>query len=213
MFDPARVTADRIGALRQAWAIAPDERVVLLPARLTRWKGQIEFIRAAALVRASLPGRFAFIIAGDDQGRHEYTAEIDAAIRDQGLDGFVRRVGHCNDIPAACMLADVVAVPSIEPEAFGRTAVEAQAMGAPVVVSNIGALAETVLAPPDVPEFARTGWRVDPGNIEALTGGILAALQLSPPSAPPWPPASGRRSRMRFPPRALSPVPSISTKT
>ncbi|MGL5734601.1 MAG: glycosyltransferase, partial [Beijerinckiaceae bacterium] len=82
--------------------------------------------------------------------------------------------------PAACLLADVVAVPSIEPEAFGRTAVEAQAMGAPVVVSDLGALAETVRAPPDCPEPERTGWRVAPGNVEALTAGLMEALRLSP---------------------------------
>ncbi|MGL5733658.1 MAG: glycosyltransferase, partial [Beijerinckiaceae bacterium] len=122
VFDPARIAPPQLDRLRQLWGIAPGQRVVLLPARLTRWKGQIEFIRAAALVRASGFTDAVFILAGDDQGRGDYTAEIDALIRDSGLDGVVRRVGHCDDIPAACLLADVVAVPSIEPEAFGRTA-------------------------------------------------------------------------------------------
>ncbi|MGL4496288.1 MAG: glycosyltransferase family 4 protein [Beijerinckiaceae bacterium] len=180
VFDPARIAPPQLDRLRQLWGIAPGQRVVLLPARLTRWKGQIEFIRAAALVRASGFADAVFILAGDDQGRGDYTAEIDALIRDSGLDGVVRRVGHCDDIPAACLLADVVAVPSIEPEAFGRTAVEAQAMGAPVVVSDLGALAETVRAPPDCPEPERTGWRVAPGNVEALTAGLMEALRLSP---------------------------------
>ena len=80
----------------------------------------------------------------------------------------MRRVGHCTDMPAAFLAASVVTVPSTEPEAFGRSAVEAQAMGAPVVVSDLGAVPETVLAPPEVAPQERTGWRVPPGDAGAL---------------------------------------------
>jgi glycosyltransferase involved in cell wall biosynthesis len=90
----------------------------------------------------------------------------------------VRRVGHCTDMPAAFLAASVVTVPSTEPEAFGRSAVEAQAMGTPVVVSDLGAVPETVLSPPDVAPSARTGWRVPPGDPRALADAIAAALAL-----------------------------------
>lgn len=179
-FDPARVAPERIDALRQAWGIVPGQRVVLLPARLTRWKGQFEFIDAAAYVRGSGLTDVVFLMAGISQGREEYVTEIDKRVRERGLDGIVRRVGHCPDMPAACLLADAVAVSSIEPEAFGRTAVEAQAMGTPVVVFDLGAVRETVLAPPDVPASERTGWRVEVGNSQALAAGLMEALALTP---------------------------------
>ena len=79
------------------------------------------------------------------QGRDSYVRDLDALIEARGLRGIVRRVGHCTDMPAAFLTAAVVTVPSTEPEAFGRSAVEAQAMGTPVVVSDLGAVPETVL--------------------------------------------------------------------
>jgi glycosyltransferase involved in cell wall biosynthesis len=91
---------------------------------------------------------------------------------------MVRRTGHCDDMAAAYLAASVVAVPSIEPEAFGRVAVEAQAMGTPVVVSDLGALRETSLAPPEVPPGRRTGWHVPPGNAAALAEALCEALSL-----------------------------------
>jgi glycosyltransferase involved in cell wall biosynthesis len=81
-------------------------------------------------------------------------------------------------MPAAFLAASVVAVPSTEPEAFGRSAVEAQAMGTPVVVSDLGAVPETVLAPPGAPPQERTGWRVEPGDAAALAEAVGAALAL-----------------------------------
>ncbi|MCV4684363.1 glycosyltransferase, partial [Escherichia coli] len=75
-----------------------------------------------------------FVLAGDPQGRDGYVRELDRMIAERGLEGVVRRVGHCTDMPAAFLAASVVAVPSTAPEAFGRSAVEAQALGALVVV-------------------------------------------------------------------------------
>ncbi len=175
MFAPSAVDPARVTALRQAWGVAAHERIVLLAARLTGWKGQRVLIEAAAKLK--LEG-VRFVLAGDAQGRDGYVRELDRSIETHGLKGVVSRVGHCADMPAAFLAASVVAVPSTEPEAFGRSAVEAQAMGTPVVVSDLGAVPETVLAPPDAAPEARTGWRVPAGDVDALAAALKTALSL-----------------------------------
>ena len=177
-FTPVAVGAGRVEALRRAWGVAPHERVVLLAARLTAWKGHRVLIDAAARMRDQGLPDLAVVLAGDPQGRTAYERELDALVAARGLAGIVRRVGHCADMPAAFRAASVVAVPSVEPEAFGRAAVEAQALGTPVVVSDLGAVPETVLAPPDVPAAQRTGWRVPPGDAAALAAALGEALTL-----------------------------------
>jgi glycosyltransferase involved in cell wall biosynthesis len=177
-FAPSAVAPERIEALRKAWGVAPHERIVLLAARLTAWKGQRVLVEAAARLRGEGLRDVAFVLAGDPQGRDGYVRELDRLIEARGLTGIVRRVGHCADMAAAFLAAAVVAVPSVEPEAFGRSAVEAQAMGTPVVVSDLGAVPETVLAAPDVPPAERTGWRIPPGDADALAQALTVALSL-----------------------------------
>jgi glycosyltransferase involved in cell wall biosynthesis len=178
VFSPSAIAPERIEALRKAWSVSPHERVVLLAARLTGWKGQKVLIEAAAKLRDAGLTDVAYILAGDPQGRDSYVRELDGLIESRRLKGIVRRVGHCTDMPAAFLAASVVTVPSTEPEAFGRSAVEAQAMGTPVVVSDLGAVPETVLSPPAVQPHERTGWRVPPGDADALADAIGAALGL-----------------------------------
>ena len=177
-FTPSAVAPARVESLRRAWGVAPHERVVLLAARLTAWKGQRVLIEAAARLRDLGVTDIAVVLAGDPQGRSAYERELDALVEARNLTGIVRRVGHCADMPAAFRAASVVAVPSVEPEAFGRSAVEAQALGIPVVVSDLGAVPETVLAPPDVEPGQRTGWRVPPGDAAALAEAVKEALSL-----------------------------------
>jgi glycosyltransferase involved in cell wall biosynthesis len=179
-FAPSVVGSERIQALRQAWGVEPHRRIVLLPGRLTGWKGQRVLIEAAKILRDGGDEDTAFILAGDHQGRDGYVKELDQAIAKAGLEGRVKRVGHCIDMPAALLAAAVVAVPSTEPEAFGRVAVEAQAMGVPVVVSDLGAVPETVLAPPQTAPTERTGWRVPPGDAASLAASLAEALALRP---------------------------------
>ncbi|MDR6871350.1 glycosyltransferase involved in cell wall biosynthesis [Bosea sp. BE125] len=179
-FAPAAVGTERIQALRAAWKVEPHQRIVLLPGRLTGWKGHRVLIEAARILRDGGDAETAFIMAGDPQGRDGYVKELDQLIAKAGLEGRVKRVGHCTDMPAALLAAAVVTVPSTEPEAFGRVAVEAQAMGAPVVVADLGAVPETVLAPPQVTPAERTGWRVPPGDAAALAASLAEALALRP---------------------------------
>lgn len=178
LFAPDRVGPDRVERIRRGWLVSPDERIVLLAARLTAWKGQRVLIEAASRLRERGHRDVVFVLAGDPQGRDDYVAELDRLIAGLNLGGVVRRVGHVTDMPAALLASAIVAVPSTEPEAFGRVAVEAQAMGVPVVVSNLGAVPETVLAPPQVRPEARTGWRVEPGSPDALADALADALDL-----------------------------------
>jgi glycosyltransferase involved in cell wall biosynthesis len=191
-FAPAAVTPERVQALRKTWGVEPHQRIVLLPGRLTGWKGQRVLIEAARLLRDGGDGDTAFILAGDPQGRDGYVKELDQQIAAANLKDRVKRVGHCADMPAALLCAAVVTVPSTEPEAFGRVAVEAQAMGAPVIVSDLGAVPETVLAPPQTLPSERTGWRVPAGDAAALAAALGEALALRPSARD----ALARRARL-----------------
>ncbi len=170
VFDPAGVSGDRMMRLARTWRLPEDARVVLLPGRLTRWKGQAVLIEAIArLVRPDV----CCVLVGSDQGRWRYTAGLIRQAEALGIADRLRLAGECDDMPAALMLADVVVHASIEPEAFGRVVIEAQAMGRPVIASDLGGPVETV-------EHGVTGWRVPPGDATALAAAIEHVLALSP---------------------------------
>lgn len=116
---------------------------------------------------------FILVLAGDDQGRDAYRMELETAIAGAALGDQVRIVGHVSDMPAAYLAADLAAAPSLQPEAFGRTAVEPQAMGRPVLAADHGAARETVLP-------GETGWLVPPGDAEAWADALEAALAAGP---------------------------------
>ena len=177
-FSPTAVDPSRVRKLREDWGIGAHERIVLQAGRLTGWKGQRVLIEAARIMFEAGLEDVRFVLAGDDQGRAGYVRELDQLIAKNGLEGLVRRTGHCSDMPAAYLAAAVACVPSTEPEAFGRAAVEAQAMGTPVVVSDLGAVPETVLAPPQVEDARRTGWHVPPGDAQALASALAHALDM-----------------------------------
>ena len=166
----------RVQALRHAWQIAPDERIILLAARPSVWKGHKVLLDATRLLVDMGARDLRLVFVGDGKG--VAAREIDLAVKASGVGALVRKVPICADMPAALLAAAVVVVPSIEPEAFGRVAVEAQAVGTPVVVSDLGAVPETVLAPPDVEAARRTGWRVSPSDPGLLADAIGEALAL-----------------------------------
>ncbi len=175
-FDAAAVDADRIAALRADWEIGPEEPrlVLLLAGRLTRWKGQALLIEALGRRRAERgTDDILLVLAGDDQGRTGYRAELYALAAQLGVADAVRIVGHVADMPAAYLAADAAAAPSLEPEAFGRTAVEPQAMGRPVLAADHGAVRETVVD-------GETGWRVAPGDVDAWAAALQALVEAGP---------------------------------
>ncbi|NQV59629.1 MAG: glycosyltransferase family 4 protein [Alphaproteobacteria bacterium] len=169
LHDPAKVSAERIIQISQAWRLEDDRPVVMLPGRLTSWKGQGVLIEALAIL-----GRqdICCVLVGGDQGRTAYREELEREVRRHGLDKVVRLVGHCSDMAAAYMLADVVVSASTRPEGFGRVAIEAQAMGRPVIATDHGGARETVL-----PE--QSGWLVPPGDAAALAATLDWALNLN----------------------------------
>jgi len=177
-FSPGAIEPARVQAVRKAWGAAPDERIILLAARLTPWKGHKILIDAARLLLEEGLRGVKFVFAGDAQGRDRYVREIDQAIAKAQLEKIVVRTGHCADMPAAHLASAVVVVPSTEPEAFGRISVEAQAVGTPIIVSDLGAAPETVLAPPEVEPAMRTGWRIPPRDARALADAIKDSLDM-----------------------------------
>jgi glycosyltransferase involved in cell wall biosynthesis len=174
-FNPAALTPARKAALRDAWALDPDDRRVkiLLAGRLTRWKGQVLAVDAAARLKARGITNFVLIMAGDSQGRVSYLSELEGAILRHGLRDNIRIVGHCADMPAAYALADIAIAPSLDPEAFGRTAVEPQLMGTPVIAADHGATRETVVP-------GETGWLARPGDADAWTEALAQAIAAGP---------------------------------
>jgi glycosyltransferase involved in cell wall biosynthesis len=168
VFDPTRVGAQRIINLAREWRLPDGLPVVMLPGRLTRWKGGLDFIAAVSRL-----GRrdVCCVLAGSEQ-RPGFRREIEAAIRENGLGGLFRIVEECRDMPAAYMLADVVVSASREPEGFGRVIIEAQAMGRPAIATDHGGARETILP-------GGTGWLVPPRDPAALAAMIGEALSLS----------------------------------
>lgn len=175
-FNPLAISGDRIRALRTHWGLeeSGSALVLLLPGRLTDWKGHDVAIGAIAAVRAAVAGvspSFQLIFAGDEQGRGDYAGSLMRRVNELGLQQMIRWVGHCDDMPAAYALADVALAPSTRPEAFGRIAVEAGAMAKVVVASNHGGARETIVD-------GETGLLVEPGSADALAGAFLKASAL-----------------------------------
>jgi glycosyltransferase involved in cell wall biosynthesis len=173
VFSEDVVGPQRAISLAREWGLVEDSRpVVMLPGRLSRWKGHEDFIRAAAILKARRGGDFLFLIVGDDGGSGLGERLLSLA-GDLGALDVVRLVGACDDMAAAYKLASVVVSASTEPEAFGRVAVEAQAMGRPVIATDHGGARETV-------EHGRTGWLYPPGDADALAAAAALALDLDP---------------------------------
>lgn len=178
-FDPSKVDAERVQGIRERWGVADGLRIVLLAGRLTGWKGQRVLIDAfAELDRQARTGGAVVVLAGDHQGRDSYRDRLAEQIETAKLENRVLLVGHEKDMPGAFAAAHIAVVPSTEPEAFGRTAVEAQAMGCPVIASRHGAPPETVIAPPEADANTQTGWLAEPGNARDLAAKLREALEL-----------------------------------
>lgn len=169
-FHPTAVTPERLITLSRELRIPEGSNIIMLPGRLTRWKGHHVLIEA--IEKLDRPDIFCVMI-GSDQGRSEYRKELEETITKKDLGSKIRIVDHCNDMPAAYMLSTVVVSASTDPEGFGRVPVEAQAMGRPIVATDHGGAQETIVR-------GQTGWLVPPNDSAALAKAIEEALSLNP---------------------------------
>ena len=158
--------------LLKKWGIEKDKKILLLPGRLTTWKGQEVFIEAVNLVNLQL-GYEAFyaVILGSDQGRDLYKKKLIRLSEQYRMTSQIRFIDHCKDMALAYKVSDIVVSASIEPEAFGRVSVEAQSMEKPIIASNIGGSNETIVD-------EKTGFLFDSGSAKSLSQKILKVLTM-----------------------------------
>tara|TARA_A100001388_G_scaffold264740_1_gene236284 strand:- start:761 stop:1915 length:1155 start_codon:yes stop_codon:yes gene_type:complete len=171
-FDQSTKTEDEEKKLLENWGIDENKKIILLPGRLTSWKGQELFIEAINLVNMQL-GYEAFyaIILGSDQGRGLYKKKLVRLSEQYRMAKQLRFINHCKDMALAYKVSNIVISSSIEPEAFGRVAVEAQSMEKLIIASNIGGSKETVID-------EKTGFLFESGNSKSLSEKIIKALNL-----------------------------------
>jgi len=169
-FHPTVVAPAQLIKVSASWRLPDGASVVMLPGRITRWKGHHVLIDAISKL-----GRddIFCVLIGSDQGRTEYREELEASIKEKNLGGQIRIIDHCDDMPAAYMVSTVVVSASTDPEGFGRIPIEAQAMGRPIIATDHGGAQETVIK-------NETGWLVPPNDSTALAEAINEALNLDP---------------------------------
>ena len=171
-FDSSTTLDSEESRLISDWEVDKNKKIILMPGRLTAWKGQETFIEALNLVNKELGyDSFNAVILGSDQGRDIYTKKIKRLAEQYRLTSQLKFIEHCKNMPLAYKISDIVVSASVEPEAFGRVAVEAQSMEKPIIASDIGGSKETI-------SDNVTGFLFQSGNAEALSKKIVEALQL-----------------------------------
>ena len=154
------------------WNIDKNKKLILLPGRLTSWKGQEMFIEAINLVNKEIdPETFNVVILGSDQGRKIYKQKLLRLVEQHRLANQVKFIDNCKNMPVAYKISDLIVSSSIEPEAFGRVSVEAQSMEKPIIASNIGGSKETIIND-------KTGFLFEAGKPASLSKKIIEVLQL-----------------------------------
>ena len=171
-FDSDAIKKKDIDKLKATWKIEDNKKIILLPGRLTAWKGQEMFIEAINLFKQSNPELdFVAVILGDDQGRTVFRKKLERLVEQFNLTQNIKFVDNCNVMPVAYYISDVIVSSSIEPEAFGRVSVEAQAMKKPIIASNIGGSKETVID-------NKTGLLFESGNPKSLCDKLNEIIKL-----------------------------------
>ena len=172
-FDPSKTSCTAESQLISDWKLDRNRKIILMPGRLTAWKGQETFIEALNLVNKELGHQsFYAVILGNDQGRDVYKKKIKRLAEQYRLNNQLKFINHCKDMPLAYKISDLVVSASIEPEAFGRISVEAQSMEKPIIASGIGGSNETILN-------NKTGFLFEAGNAESLSKKIIEVLNLN----------------------------------
>lgn len=170
LFNPKAVNAQRTINAADKLNVDENKKIIMLPARPTLWKGQEVMIAAMAKLTHK---DAVLILVGAGAGRDAFQSKLMAVIANYKMQGRVILAPETNDMPAAMMLADVVVMPSLTPEPFGRVAIEAQAMGRPVVAFDHGGAVESIIA-------GTTGWLAKPADVDDLATAVDTALSLKP---------------------------------
>lgn len=170
LFNPKAVNAQRTINAADKLNVDENKKIIMLPARPTLWKGQEVMIAAMAKLTHK---DAVLILVGAGAGRDAFQSKLMAVIASHNMQGRVILAPETNDMPAAMMLADVVVMPSLTPEPFGRVAIEAQAMGRPVVAFDHGGAVESIIA-------GTTGWLAKPADVDDLATAVDTALSLKP---------------------------------
>ena len=170
-FNPQKVLPSKLDKFSKQFNVDRNKFIILMPGRLTYWKGQKIFIEAIKLLKEqdNVPP-FEAIILGDAQERNVYKKQLIVLAEQHRLGKEIKFINHCEEMPVAYRIANLVCSCSIEPEAFGRVSVEAQSMEVPIIASNIGGSKETIVKD-------KTGFLFESGNSNALTNTIIMAMQ------------------------------------
>ena len=171
-FNPSKIHQTDQKKLISKWNISKEKPLILLPGRLTSWKGQEMFIEAIRLVKEKLSEKsFCAVILGSDQGRNVYKKKLLRLVEQYRLNNYIKFFDKCELMPLAYQISDIVVSTSIEPEAFGRVSVEAQSMEKPIIASNIGGSKETIIDD-------KTGFLFEAQKPEELSKKIIHVLNL-----------------------------------
>jgi glycosyltransferase involved in cell wall biosynthesis len=177
-FDPAAVSRERIDAVRTAWGVNAETKIILVVGRMLRRKGHHVVVGAARRLKAMGLKDFLFVFIGEDHGSTRYSGELwDLVLAGEASD-VIRMAGPPADLPAAYAGAMVIVSAAVQPEGLQRAILEGQAMARPVIVSDLGAGPEVVLAPPAVSEDRMTGLRFSAGDEAALAGALIRLFSL-----------------------------------
>jgi glycosyltransferase involved in cell wall biosynthesis len=190
-FDPTALTVERTGAARRAWGVKGDTRVLLIAGRMLRRKGHHVAVQAARRLKDMGVTNFLFVFAGEDHGRSRYTGELWDLVLATGTADVIRMAPEPADVAAAYGAATALVSPAVQPEGLQRTILEGLAMARPVVVSDLAAGPDIVLAPPAVAEERMTGLRFAAGDDAALADALVRLLSMPDASRR----AIGRRGR------------------
>ena len=166
-FDASTTFTEDEDKLFKSWNLEVEKKTILLPGRITEWKGHEMFIEAMNKINIQLGHKsFKAVILGSDQGRDLYKKKLIRLVEQYRMNDQIKFVDHCENMPLAYKISDLIVSTSIEPEAFGRIAVEAQSMEKPIIASNLGGSKETIVN-------NKTGILFDAGDSDDLSKKII----------------------------------------
>jgi len=177
-FDPGAVTRERVEAMRHAWGVQPETKVILVTGRILRRKGHHVVVRAVQRLKKMGLKDFVCVLVGEDRGRTHYTGELWDLILSTGTMDVIRMAAWVADMPAAYAASAAVVSAAVQTEGLQRAILEAQSMARPVIVSDLAAGPEVVLTPPAVPDSRITGLRFPAGDDAALAATLLRLFSM-----------------------------------